>query len=308
MSAFEHGPGDDDDFDVDDDSPEIEAFRERARQGKAKDPTDDDDVTVDPTDDEPVVSLTRKEKKKERLALRDELTATRQELARLQGLVQGAMHRQPAVPDPTDDEDDGEAELDSALAEVQRKHTAAYNALRSKGAQATQADKDEYERQVRACERERIKLGASYSAKMAQAQAGVTVRQQVIQEQLHREHGDVYAAGPRAVQFSRGEFQKLLAMGEPDSAATVKKAMDATRVAFNIGRSTAPTESQRARFVAPPRGGNGGGGGSEGPTSIKMTKEFRGMADAAYPEIKDDKERYRKWANGPGREFLKAMR
>lgn len=315
MSVYEQGPGDDD-FDDDDEfegDAEVEAFKARAGSRKKDATDDDDDVETDPTDGAPIVSV-RQQKKQARLGLIDELKTLREkdaardrELAELRGMVQGAMHRTSGR-DATDEEDDDDAELDGALADIQRRHTAAYQSLRAKGAQATQADKDEYERAVRGFEREKIKLSAQVQAKVNQQQSQQVVQQQVIREQLQRDHGDVYAAGPRALAYSRGEFQKLIALGHPDNAATVAKAMDATRSAFGInGRQPEPTKNQRDRFAGPPRGGSGGAGGSA-PTSIKMTKELRRMADAMYPEEPDEQKRYKKWANGPGREFLKSQR
>lgn len=312
------GPGDDDDFVFEDDSgdSDVEAFKERVRS--AKDPTDDDDDVEIGTDDSgqpaPIVGV-RRQKKQERLSMREELQALRErdaardrELAELRGIVQGSMHRRDDIRDATD-EDDEDEELDRELAAIQQRHTAAYNTLRAKGQAVTQADKDEYERQVRACEKDRIKLGAKHQAKSLQQQQQGFIQQQVIREQISREHGDVYAAGPRAIAYSRGEFQKLVALGEPDNAATLKKAMDATRVAFSIGRgSPAPTSSQKDKFMGAPRGGNGNGGSQTGPTAIKMTREFRAMANAMYPDEKDDMKRYKMWANGPGREFLKNQR
>lgn len=316
MAVRDFGPGDDDfdSDDFDDNDSDVQAFKDNVRRAKERDATDDEEeVEIDPTDNEPVVSV-RKQKKQERGRLIDELKALREkdvardrELAELRGMVQGAMHRQPGR-DATDDGDDEDSELDDALADIQRRHGAAYQQLRAKGAQATQADKDAYEAESRRLERERIKLGADYAARRSAAGQQQFVHQQVIREQLRRDHGDVYAAGDRAVAYSRGEFQKLLALGHPDSAETVKKAMDATRIAFNIGRQPGPTPNQQRHFVAPPRGGSGGGGTDNGPQKIKMSKEFRQMADAMYPEERDDKKRYAKWANGPGRELLKSQR
>jgi hypothetical protein len=77
--------------------------------------------------------------------------------------------------------------------------------------------------------------------------------------------------------------------------------MSSARRAFGMVKEPAPTESQRARFTAPPRGRTGG---EREPVTIRMTSELRRMANAKYSHIKDEDKRYKMWASKEGRSLL----
>ncbi len=120
---------------------------------------------------------------------------------------------------------------------------------------------------------------------------------------IQARHADVISS-PRARSYADGEYRKLMALGESPSMELMDKVMDQARGAFGIGsrkNGSPPDPQQQVRYHA---GGAARAGEipDENPKKIRMTKELRRMADHSYAHIKDEQERYKKWANeiGPG--------
>jgi len=117
-------------------------------------------------------------------------------------------------------------------------------------------------------------------------------------------YADVYAS-PAARNYAKAEFLRLVnhpneALRQPDGLATVKLALENTRKEFGMSRA-APTERERARTSGVSRGGTGGGGRS---SVVTMGNFEKSLADKAFPHIKNDKERYDKWAKTAGKKML----
>lgn len=105
----------------------------------------------------------------------------------------------------------------------------------------------------------------------------------------------------RALQWAQSIQMQEVADGKPMwSSETIDKAMDAAERKFRLGKyknGTPPREPDpvlRDRLQSTPRSSNGAP--AKGQKSIVMTKEFRQMADAAYPHIKDERKRWARWA------------
>lgn len=308
-------PPEDDDKDL---SAE-ERFRRRVEgiEGGEEDDTDDDDndrpeesVEVDETDSDPVVRPTRAEKKRERLRLRDELEETRRKnnelaerIARMEG-AQSAMHRQAAVRDETDDED----ELDSVLESYQSELESAWNALRAKGANATEQDKEAYRLKAKEIDKKKAIATADIIVKRRMGEVTEAQSQEAVRAAIRTRYSDVYS-NPRAVQYAEGEYRKLVALGERGTPEQVlDKAMEAARTAFRMRSAPPPTERDRRQFSGPPRGrAPSTGGGDDSGGEIRMTKDLRRMARAMYPNL-SEAESYKKWAQGPGKAYLRGLK
>jgi hypothetical protein len=103
-----------------------------------------------------------------------------------------------------------------------------------------------------------------------------------------------------ALRYAQGEYLRLIAKGRPASGETFEQSLREAEREFRLG-STDVSESQRSKFTSASGGGGGGGGG---PRTIKMTPERKKMADAAYSHIKNEAERYTKWAKVHGPKIL----
>lgn len=105
----------------------------------------------------------------------------------------------------------------------------------------------------------------------------------------------------QAMQWAHGVQQQLVAEGKPMWAAeTIDAAMESAEKRFKMGKyknSNPPREPDpvlKDRLQSTPRSANGSP--LKGQKQIVMTKEFRQMANAAYPHIKDERKRWAKWA------------
>jgi len=121
---------------------------------------------------------------------------------------------------------------------------------------------------------------------------------------VREKHADVYDHG-KALQWARGYYHQQLAMGRPDTRALFDESMDAARKNFRLSGHGAPSQESKSRFVS--SSSNSGGARSAGtspPATIRMTKEFRRMADAFAPHIKDEAKRHQFWVNKVGRKIV----
>jgi len=105
----------------------------------------------------------------------------------------------------------------------------------------------------------------------------------------------------RALMFAEGVQKQLMAEGKQQwSTEVIDAAMDAAEKKFRYGKykngtpAREPDPVLKDRLQSTPRSANGSP--LKGQKQIVMTKEFRQMANAAYPHIKDEKKRWAKWA------------
>lgn len=105
----------------------------------------------------------------------------------------------------------------------------------------------------------------------------------------------------QALNWAEGVQKQMMAEGkQPWSTEVIDAAMDSAEKRFKLGKYKNSTPKQepdpvlRDRLQSTPRSANGSP--LKGQKTIVMTKEFRQMANAAYPHIKDEKKRWAKWA------------
>lgn len=105
-----------------------------------------------------------------------------------------------------------------------------------------------------------------------------------------------HAGGVQAMEAAAGK--------DPWSVEVINKAMDSAERAFKLGKHKfgephEPDPNLRDRYVGAPRGSTGRGGGG-GERKVVMNKEYREMANKAFPHIKDDAKRWAHWAKTTG--------
>jgi hypothetical protein len=208
-------------------------------------------------------------------------------------------------PDPIDAELKNVYQQQTQLADV-------WNARRSAG-NLTPAEQNEMIERARDLDEKRVDL----LNRRTLMRTGVgqvdpdAIHKQVLHAQIRQRHGDVYA-NQRQLQYADGEYQRLRALGEPDSMDTLDRAMDAARKRFGqqakyTRHREPPSSSERARFTGTTSGGGGNKPASERKT-LKLTPELKQMADAALSHIKDERARYQQFANTVGKKMLARQR
>jgi hypothetical protein len=109
-----------------------------------------------------------------------------------------------------------------------------------------------------------------------------------------------------AKKWAMGRLQQRLAEGANNSDLSLMDDIaEETRSRFKIGRyrnGNPPSEATKNRHTGAPTGM--ASTTQERPRSIKMTPQYRSMANAYAPHIKDDAARYKHWANGPGKALM----
>jgi hypothetical protein len=124
------------------------------------------------------------------------------------------------------------------------------------------------------------------------------VRQEAIVAQLRYNHPDVMAR-PDIFEWVKRDYANRLALGAPDSPATVNLSMDAGRAAFRLpGNRPAPSAATRRQFSGPSAGGHPSN--TDTPKQVDMSnKAIRGMAQKMYPNLPPE-EAWAKWAKEVG--------
>ena len=117
---------------------------------------------------------------------------------------------------------------------------------------------------------------------------------------------DVYA-NPTALAYAAGEYQKRLAMGEPDSQELHDAACEEARQVI-LGKRPAPDQAQRARATGMSNGVRAPVGAQQ-PVRLSMPKgsPMYRIAVAAYPNL-DPGAACQKWANTHGKGYTEAIK
>lgn len=129
--------------------------------------------------------------------------------------------------------------------------------------------------------------------------------QEAIVNNIRARHVDVYQ-NEAAIKYAQGLYQMRRARGAQDSMDLVDDCMDEARKEFKMGRfrhGVEPANGQRERYAAPPSGANAAPPSLEG-ARIRMTPEFKRMANSMFAHIPDEAKRLQMWANGPGKQML----
>jgi hypothetical protein len=131
--------------------------------------------------------------------------------------------------------------------------------------------------------------------------------QESVAQNIRARHVDVYQ-NEAAIKYAQGLYQMRRARGVQDSMDLVDDCMDEARKEFKMGRfrhGVEPANGQKERYAAPPSGANGQQPTLEG-ARVRMTPEFKRMANSLFAHIPDESKRMQLWANGPGKSMLEA--
>lgn len=263
----------------------------------------------DPDDDEDEEDRrqTRAERKAERGRLKDELEATRgqnrellERVSRMEGALQQSMRdtRDSSRRAGAEEDDPLQAELDDVFDQQE----ALSAQIAQVGKHMTADQERNFLAKARRLDIRKHELIAERTARRNAPRADPEAEQR---RAFQAAYADVFE-NEAAKQYAKAEFLRLVhhpnpAMRKPDNKETLRLAMENTRKEFGMSRP-APTEQERARTSGVSRGGTGGGGKRE--NMVGMGKFEKGLADKAFPHIKDDKTRWNKWAQTAGKKML----
>jgi hypothetical protein len=302
----------DDDSTADDktaDRAAVESFKEKVAEKREAAAEGEIEVDVDRAEDElkdvpEPIERSRQQKRQDRYrAMQEERDAAqreREEMKTRLSQMEQMLHqqRQPPPQQPQKPETDP---LDEKLQKTFAEQDMLYRDFNARQGQMSPQEVEAFNTRARALQREMMLT----SAEIAMAKQGVKpvdeqqVRNQILREQLMREHGDVLG-DPRKGDFCQGAWMQLRAKGRPDDWATIAEAADMTRREFGMRTKNAkpPSESYKRKLTGTARGAGPSEGGGQ---MVTMNAHQKAMADAAFKHIKNEKERYQRWAAGPGR-------
>lgn len=118
-------------------------------------------------------------------------------------------------------------------------------------------------------------------------------RQQVLEEIA----GDILRAPVHVQQWGLACVQQLIMEGYPDNKETASLAAERTRKQFGM-QSRVPSANHRpspSKSTMTTINSNGSGGGAPERSKVKITPEFRSMAQARFPKLSPE-EAVKKWA------------
>jgi hypothetical protein len=297
---------------------DVEKVKERVAELKAERPLSSDDNDKDPVidldgDDEERLDaeaeqrLSRKERRSQRG--RDFVREANERAERAEQAVaalrQEMMSQRQPPKEEKPKEDTHQVEMDKVY-DDQELLVSAYNAAAARKGGMTPEERADFSRRGREIEQRKINVAArKMLAEQGYAGGKAPTAEEIIVETQRREiaqkYGDVISDQNR-LRWVHGRMGQLTAEGLPDNPATLDRAMNEARRKFGLGGNAPPSNAEKQRLAGIPRGG--GMSSSAGDRSIVMTGEYRKLADAAYPHIKDKADRYKKWAQGPGRRLL----
>lgn len=190
-------------------------------------------------------------------------------------------------PDPYSAEEDRISEQEKALG-IQ------YDALRASGG-LTKPLIDDFDKKARGLQQQRINLGTQRAIQAVLPAINNNNQQQYFRTQYMDVHQN-----PRALQYAKGVYDQMLALGEQDGPLLVDKAMNESRSKFGLtgGMKFTPSDKDKSQFS----GVSGMGGKTSTGNSVKMGKAEKQMAMAMYGNAFNgyEKKVYTTWAKGPG--------
>ncbi len=259
-------------------------------------PAKEEPVSIVETDGETHVNL-KPEKEEKKSPDDDRWKAAETQLAGLRAQLAEQQYRQAAPqqnqPDPYEAQEESIAERERALG-IQ------WEALKASRQLSEPLIKD-FDKKSRALQQERMNIASQRSIQAMLPQLMNAQRA----NQFQTEYADIHA-NPKYLQFAKGRYDQLLALGEQDGPQLVNKAMNEARIQFKLpgNYNTAPTEREKQQLT----GVGGGGGRVVADNTVKMGKAEKAMAMAMYGDKfnGDEKKVYGQWAKGPGIRAKKA--
>lgn len=287
----------------------VRKMKEQVESGGDPKPTDDDDLVItaggddDDDDDEPQRETvdqrpSRKERRTNRFREMEERAAAAerkaQELEEKLERRLAEFNQQRAAPPPPPPE----LTLQSVYKEQDELHAEYTEAYQRYQGNLPAHIQQQFTSRARDIDQK--KLRAAFAEEMGRRPAGPSP-EDIRMEVLKAKNVDVLG-NQRTAKWAHGEYLKLLSQGAPDNESTLEKACENARYEFKLGGRGAPTRENKARYTG--QSASRGGSATEkssGSVSIKMTKEYKKMADAFAPYITDERKRYQHWVNKVGR-------
>lgn len=264
-----------------------------------EDSNKDDHVTIVENDGETIVDVSPKKKEETQqsedprwAAAQAENMRLQSQLAQIQSQIVGNQGNQRSNADPYQQELDNISAQERALGiEWETKRASK---------QLTQDAIDTYDRKARDFSQQRANIAARKAINEAMPQL-VQYQQRA---HFQTKHADVHA-NLGALEYAKGTYQQLRAMGHAESEALVDQAMNEARRQFGLSGVTkfAPTEHEKRQLM----GMSASGGRQVADNTVKMGKAEKAMAMAMYGEHfnGDEKKVYSHWAKKIG---IKAKR
>jgi chromosome segregation ATPase len=253
------------------------------------------DLVVDLT--EPVsakepddVRLTRDEKKQQRSAERwddreRELRETRDRMSslerELQEIRQSSQRREEAPRS-----DPFQTKLDDVY-QRRRDLAARYTAESRRDGGISKPERDEFEKRAKDLEMEQMELVASRAAvrlRPAQPDPELTA--------IRARHYDVLSH-PQAAKWANAVLEQTVAEGAQVNPTVIDEIADRARGRFGLAGPRKVSDAEKSKYTGAPKAGQVSS--KEPPSTYRMTKDDKKMADSLYSHIKDDSTRYRTW-------------
>lgn len=260
-------------------------------------PLDDDEAKAgadDDDDDEPPAKPDRKERRRERGKLIEQVStvtnenaALRERLAHLEGQIKSIGQQQPKTENPEKDP------LDADIENVNRQAQLLRDAYNARGGKMTPEERARFAAEAEQLDNRRIELRVQKQIKslnLPKAQDPSQVRAQAAYSIVAARHPDV-AQKPEAFRYAESLYNaRVMVPGTKPGIELLDQVMEDARERFGLVAKPKPTENTRAQFAGPPKG-NASAGSTAGPRTFKPTKDHWKMADAAFGYIKDPKKR-----------------
>lgn len=219
----------------------------------------------------------------------EELTLLRQQQAMYLQQQQAMLARQSAPVEQRDPVDDEIQTLTQRGKLIRDQHD-----LKRRSGQLTLEEHRQLEEELNKVELSIVEKVTEKKLRQHMPQQG-NPQQAALKTHIDMTYPDV-VANPSAIRWAAGYETQQLAMGRQPP---LEEIMESTRKQFRMGRynQTAPRVPpayMRDRLSGAPRGGSAGTG--EAPRQFVMTKDMKKMANAAFPNIKDENKRYAAFA------------
>jgi hypothetical protein len=259
----------------------------------AKEEEKQDNVTfVELDDNETVVDLSPE--KTEKSASDDRLERAERELSELRTQLQ-SNRQQNYGNQPTQQSYQNEPDEMSTINERERALGIQWEADKAAGRLKDSKLVEDYDKKAREIAEQRTAI----LTRKAISDMMPSIMQQNQAQYYRQQYSDVYNNNA-AVAYARGEYQKLLALGETDSPQLVDKAMNAARIQFKMpgSKGMKPTDRDREQLS----GISGSNNRQTADNTVKMGKAEKSMAMAMYGKAfnGDEKKVYAKWASTIG--------
>jgi hypothetical protein len=273
----------------------------------------DTDYSEDMTIEEPEDDDTREEKKLNRFREQVEGRARAEEQARIYkeelDRFRMGQYQPPAAPPPEKPDDPIKRAMDDNYDSRVRLFEA-YQA-KVQGGTLSADESQKYLNESRRLEEKQQELIAQ---KVLREQGvGQQDPNAALQQTIQARYFDI-VSNPQVRQWTIGRYHQRIAEGassDPNSVIPLLDDIaDEARQRFRIGKyrnGPPPSEATKARHTGTPSPATPKTEPT-GKKKIKMTPELRKMADAFAPHIKNDKERWQHWVNGPGKRLAEGDR